>query len=120
MEIPIIITDIAAQPDTLTKERIIFVDVTQLRKAHVFLPVQPECYARVKTPMFAENAAALILTHRKGQFPNLDAVDANTLDFIKRMTIGRYAVNRALTREKSSSRRRCRRALPSSRLKITT
>lgn len=90
--IPVIIIDGNAN----IKDRVVFIEASQLHKPHMFLPVLPQCYARLATPAFTKTPVALILNHRKGQHPSLQSVDVNTLDFIKKMTIGRYAITRAL------------------------
>ena len=103
IEIPIIIVD---NSNTLSKDRIAFIEESQIHKSHVFLPVTPGCYTRVKVPFFKDTPSAFILTHDSGRNPSLQAIDSCAIDMIKKMTIGRYAIARAIADKPSKSRRR--------------
>ena len=112
--IPVVIID-GNQP---SKDRVVFIEASQLHKSHMFLPVLPHCYARLATPAFTKTPAALILNHKRGQQPSLQTVDVNTLEFIKSMTIGRYAITRALSPPRR--RKRPTNTTTSTRLNKTT
>jgi hypothetical protein len=105
VEIPVIITD--TESNMISKDHVAFIEECQVHKSHVFLPVTPGCYTRVKVPLFSQvTPSAFILTHDRGQHPSLQAIDSCDIDFIKKMTIGRYAIARAIADKPSKSKRR--------------